>query len=157
MRSSYSYLRSYLTLTSSVTAWMFYRVSGSIFNPNVGLSLVLCGVISVPRFILYTLAQLVGSIVAAAILDGLTPGTLVRQWSRSAASRLSIWSGRCGGRLCWNQLRSGCLYRDVCMSVPEQPSVLSLMFSIVRSPLRFACLSFCWQQKSTELLSLHPS
>lgn len=44
-------------------------------SPHV-VALVLCKVLTVPRFLLYCVAQLVGAIVASAILDGLTPGPL---------------------------------------------------------------------------------
>jgi len=58
------------------TASIFYRFTGSIFNPNVSLALVLCGVIKPFRFLVVCTAQMVGGIVASAIIDGLTPGSL---------------------------------------------------------------------------------
>ncbi|ORY34803.1 aquaporin-like protein [Naematelia encephala] len=57
-------------------ASVFFRATGSIFNPSVSLALVLTGVIKPLRFVLVSLAQMVGGIVAAAIVDGLTPGKL---------------------------------------------------------------------------------
>jgi len=57
-------------------AAIFYRFTGSIFNPNVSFALMLVGAITPVRFILVCIAQLVGSIVASAILLGLTPGEL---------------------------------------------------------------------------------
>ncbi|TFK50395.1 aquaporin-like protein [Heliocybe sulcata] len=59
-----------------VSAWLFFRVTGGLFNPNVSLALFLCGVIGPVRFVLYCLAQLVGSIAAAGLVLALTPGPL---------------------------------------------------------------------------------
>ena len=50
-----------------VSAWLFYRVTGGLFNPDVSLALLLTGIIGPVRFVLYCIAQLVGGITAAAI------------------------------------------------------------------------------------------
>ncbi|EPQ51271.1 aquaporin-like protein [Gloeophyllum trabeum ATCC 11539] len=60
----------------AVSAWLFFRVTGGLFNPNVSLALFICGVIGPVRFVLYCIAQLVGSIAAAALVLALTPGPL---------------------------------------------------------------------------------
>ena len=57
-----------------VSAWLFYRVTGALFNPNVSLALFLTGVIGPVRFVLYCIAQLAGSIAAAGVILGLSPG-----------------------------------------------------------------------------------
>ena len=57
-----------------VSAWLFYRVTGGLFNPNVSLALFLTGVIGPVRFVLYCIAQLVGAIAAAAVILALSPG-----------------------------------------------------------------------------------
>ena len=57
-----------------VSAWCFYRVTGGLFNPNVSLALFLTGVIGPVRFVLYCIAQLSGSVAAAAVILALTPG-----------------------------------------------------------------------------------
>ena len=62
------------SLLSSV--WLFYRVTGGLFNPDVSLALLLTGVIGPVRFVLYSIAQLVGGITAAAIIYALTPGPI---------------------------------------------------------------------------------
>ncbi|KAI0076187.1 putative aquaporin 1 [Panus rudis PR-1116 ss-1] len=59
-----------------VAAWLFYRVTGGLFNPNISLALLLTGVIGPVRFVLYCIAQLVGGIAAAALVLALTPGPL---------------------------------------------------------------------------------
>jgi len=57
-----------------VSAWLFFRVTGGLFNPNVSLALMLVGVIKPLRFLLYSIAQLAGAIAAAAVVLALTPG-----------------------------------------------------------------------------------
>lgn len=76
-------------------AWAFYRVSGGLFNPTVSglvyrktetnpelnlaqvsLALYLVGGISLLRFILVSIAQIVGGIAAAGLVAGLFPGPL---------------------------------------------------------------------------------
>ena len=57
-----------------VSAWLFYRVTGGLFNPNVSLALFLTGVIGPVRFVLYCIAQLTGAIAAAAVILALSPG-----------------------------------------------------------------------------------
>ncbi|KAI9057320.1 aquaporin-like protein [Trametes sanguinea] len=58
------------------SVWLFYRVTGGLFNPDVSLALLLTGVIGPVRFVLYCIAQLIGGITAAAIIYALTPGPL---------------------------------------------------------------------------------
>lgn len=64
-------------LSLLISAWLFFRVTGGLFNPNVSLALLLTGVIDPVRFVLYCIAQLVGGIAAAALILGLTPGPLL--------------------------------------------------------------------------------
>ncbi|KZV91184.1 aquaporin-like protein [Exidia glandulosa HHB12029] len=59
-----------------VAAWLFFRVTGALFNPNIATALVILGVIKPFRYILFVIAQLVGGICAAAIVQGLMPGEL---------------------------------------------------------------------------------
>lgn len=64
-------------LSLLVNAWVFYRVSGSIFNPAVTLSLAILGAVPPLRAALVVVAQVLGGITAAALVDGLTPGPLL--------------------------------------------------------------------------------
>jgi len=57
-----------------VSAWLFYRVTGGLFNPNVTLALFLTGCMGTVRFVLYCTAQLAGAIAAAAVVVALSPG-----------------------------------------------------------------------------------
>ncbi|KAI0714287.1 aquaporin-like protein [Cerioporus squamosus] len=70
------YIATGFGLSLLVSVWLFYRVTGGLFNPNVSLALLLTGVIGPVRFVMYCIAQLVGGITAAAIVQGLTPGQL---------------------------------------------------------------------------------
>jgi aquaporin related protein len=72
-----TYIAASMGLSLLFSAWIFFRVTGAAFNPNVSFALFLVGVLSLPRFILYCIAQFLGAIVASAILKGLLPGPLV--------------------------------------------------------------------------------
>ncbi len=77
-------------LSLLTSAWLFYRITGGLFNPNISLALWMIGVIGTVRFILYCIAQLAGGIAAAAIVRGLVPGQfLVKCGRRLEASRLT--------------------------------------------------------------------
>jgi aquaporin related protein len=52
-------------------------VTGGVFNPAVSTALLLIGAIGPVRFVLYCIAQMVGGIVASALLLALLPGELV--------------------------------------------------------------------------------
>ncbi|ORY23218.1 aquaporin-like protein [Naematelia encephala] len=60
----------------AVNAWIFFRVSGGLFNPAVSLGMVLVGALTPLRGALLTFAQIVGGITGAAIIQAITPGTL---------------------------------------------------------------------------------
>jgi len=64
-------------LSLLVNAWIFYRVSGSAFNPAVTFGLVILGAIPPLRGALFVVAQILGGITAAGLVDGLTPGPLL--------------------------------------------------------------------------------
>jgi len=71
----------YISASASVSllasAWMFYRVTGGLFNPAVSLAALLIGQIEFRRFALYVVAQLMGGISASAIIHGLSPGPVL--------------------------------------------------------------------------------
>jgi len=60
----------------AVNAWIFFRVSGGLFNPAVSLGMALVGALTPVRAALLTFVQILGGITGAAIIDALTPGTL---------------------------------------------------------------------------------
>jgi len=59
-----------------VAAWLFFRVTGALFNPNISTALLAVGVIGPFRWLAFCTAQMVGAIVASALLKGLMPGPL---------------------------------------------------------------------------------
>ncbi|RSL55798.1 hypothetical protein CEP54_009215 [Fusarium duplospermum] len=61
----------------AVNVWIFYRVSGGMFNPAVTLGLMLVGAVKPLNGLLIIPTQLVAAIAAAAVTDGLTPGPLL--------------------------------------------------------------------------------
>ncbi|KAL0945460.1 hypothetical protein HGRIS_000950 [Hohenbuehelia grisea] len=72
-----------------VSAWLFFRVTGALFNPNVSLALLLCGIIKPVRFVLYCLAQLIGAIAAAGLVRGLTSAPLASNTSLSPRTNMA--------------------------------------------------------------------
>lgn len=70
------YIATCMGMSLLVSAWLFYRVTGGLFNPNISLALLLVGSLEPVRFVLYCIAQLVGAIAAAAIVRGLTSAPL---------------------------------------------------------------------------------
>lgn len=60
----------------AVNAWVFYRISGGMFNPAVTVGLVLIGAVNVVRGVLAVAAQLLGAIAASAVVLALFPGGL---------------------------------------------------------------------------------
>ncbi|KAL8771027.1 MAG: hypothetical protein Q9209_003446 [Squamulea sp. 1 TL-2023] len=60
----------------ATTAWVFYRVSGGLFNPAVTLGLVLAGGLPPVRGALLFIPQMLGGMVAAALVSCMFPGTL---------------------------------------------------------------------------------
>lgn len=59
-----------------VNAWVFFRISGGLFNPAVTLGMMLVGAITYVRGILAIIAQILGAIAASAVALGLFPGPL---------------------------------------------------------------------------------
>ncbi|KPM45929.1 hypothetical protein AK830_g583 [Neonectria ditissima] len=60
----------------TVNVWIFYRISGGMFNPAVTLGLVLVGAVKPVRGLFIVPTQLIAAIAAAAVTDGLIPGPL---------------------------------------------------------------------------------
>lgn len=79
--SYYSSIIFGMSLLGSV--WVFYRISGGLFNPAVTLGLVLSDQLPVVRGILLFPAQLLASICAAALVRCMFPGPM------SAVTRLA--------------------------------------------------------------------
>ena len=60
----------------ATTAWAFYRISGGLFNPAVVLGMCVSGSLPWVRGAFLVPAQIVGSIVAGALVQCMFPGDL---------------------------------------------------------------------------------
>ncbi|RVX73180.1 hypothetical protein B0A52_02307 [Exophiala mesophila] len=60
----------------AVNVWLFYRVSGGMFNPAIALTLVLIGAIPASRGVVVFVAQMIGAIAAAAAVSATLPGPM---------------------------------------------------------------------------------
>jgi glycerol uptake facilitator-like aquaporin len=56
---------------------MVGNVSGAHLNPAITIGLASSGLVSIPKALLYIIAQCVGAIAGAALVDAVTPGPLV--------------------------------------------------------------------------------
>ncbi|KAK3065441.1 hypothetical protein LTS18_009284 [Coniosporium uncinatum] len=59
-----------------VNVWIFFRISGGLFNPAVTLALLLTGAIGMLRSLCLFVAQIVGAIAASALVLGIFPAPL---------------------------------------------------------------------------------
>ncbi|CAM1507576.1 Fc.00g072170.m01.CDS01 [Cosmosporella sp. VM-42] len=73
---SLMYIASSFGSALAVNVWIFYRVTGGMFNPAVTLGLTLVGAIKPIRAVLVIIAQFVAGIAAAGVAEGLLPGPL---------------------------------------------------------------------------------
>jgi aquaporin related protein len=60
-------------LSLLVTAWVFYRVTGGLFNPAITLALYLIGGLTAHRAVILTISQTLGGIAGSALVAALTP------------------------------------------------------------------------------------
>ena len=58
----------------AVNAWSFYRISGGLFNPAVVLGMVVSGSLPLMRGVFLLPAQIIGGIIAAALVQCMFPG-----------------------------------------------------------------------------------
>ncbi|KAF6803321.1 hypothetical protein CSOJ01_10961 [Colletotrichum sojae] len=73
---SLMYIASAFGTALATNVWIFYRVSGGMFNPAVTLGLVLVGAVKPLRALCIVPAQLVASVAAAGVVYGVLPGPL---------------------------------------------------------------------------------
>ncbi|KAI9903018.1 hypothetical protein N3K66_002370 [Trichothecium roseum] len=74
--STLMYIASSFGCSLAINVWIFYRVSGGMFNPAVTLGLLLAGVVKPLRALAIVLTQMVAAICASAMVEGLLPGRL---------------------------------------------------------------------------------
>ncbi|QRV94038.1 aquaporin, Major intrinsic protein family [Ceratobasidium sp. AG-Ba] len=70
------YISASMGLSLLVFVWLFYRVTGGVFNPAISTGLLLVGAIKPIRWAMYCVAEVTGAIAASAILLALLPGPL---------------------------------------------------------------------------------
>lgn len=66
----------------AVNAWVFFRISGGLFNPAVTLGLMLIGSLTYTRAAIVFVAQILGAMGAAGVVLGLFPGV---SWQNDAS------------------------------------------------------------------------
>ncbi|CBQ67623.1 related to aquaporin [Sporisorium reilianum SRZ2] len=76
-----------------VTAWMFYRITGGLFNPAITIALWLVGVLTTRRAVILFVSQVLGGIAGAALVLGLTPSNSVQQVTTTLQPGISIAQG----------------------------------------------------------------
>jgi len=60
----------------AITVWIFFRISGGLFNPAVTFAMGVVGAIGWMKVLLLMIAQILGAITAAGLVSGLFPGPL---------------------------------------------------------------------------------
>ncbi len=60
----------------AVNAWVFFRISGGLFNPAVTFGMVLVGAVPPLRGALVVFSQIAGAIASAGVVSALYPGQL---------------------------------------------------------------------------------
>ncbi|KAI7949159.1 hypothetical protein MJO28_007980 [Puccinia striiformis f. sp. tritici] len=80
-----------MALALLASAWTFFRISGSVFNPNVAIALALTGALKPIRFILYVVAEILAGITASAILNAILPGALAVGCGLGVETK--VWQG----------------------------------------------------------------
>ncbi|KAI1365711.1 aquaporin [Xylaria arbuscula] len=63
-------------MSLAVNAWVFFRISGGLFNPAVTIGMMVVGAIPYVRGVLVIISQLAGGIAASAVVLGILPGEL---------------------------------------------------------------------------------
>lgn len=77
----------------AVNSWAFFRVTAGMFNPAVTLGLVMSRNMTMVRGVFVFSGQLIGALIAAALVSGLFPGQLLAQTRLSEGT--SIVRGIC--------------------------------------------------------------
>ncbi len=60
----------------AVNAWVFFRISGGLFNPAVTFGMVIVGAVPPLRGVLVVFSQIAGGIASAGVVSALYPGQL---------------------------------------------------------------------------------
>ncbi|KAJ4418359.1 Aquaporin-1 [Gnomoniopsis sp. IMI 355080] len=71
-----SYISATFGISLAVNVWIFYRVSGGMFNPAVALGLWLAGAFNWVRLLCVIPMQMAGGVLAAGLVSAMFPGEL---------------------------------------------------------------------------------
>lgn len=63
-------------MSLAVNAWVFFRISGGLFNPAVTVGMMLIGSTTYVRGAMIIVAQILGGISSAAVISAIFPGPL---------------------------------------------------------------------------------
>ncbi|EKD17191.1 uncharacterized protein L3040_005409 [Drepanopeziza brunnea f. sp. 'multigermtubi'] len=84
-----SYISFSFGISLMVNVWVFYRVSGGMFNPAVTFGLCFAGAVPWIRGALLVPTQMLAGVVASGLVSGLFPGDLKAQVNTSAGVSVS--------------------------------------------------------------------
>ena len=73
----------------AVNVWVFFRISGGLFNPAVTLGLALIGAISWTRAGLVFIAEMLGAMASAGVVAALFPNTMAVQTTLGGGTSLA--------------------------------------------------------------------
>jgi len=71
--AKYLFIATSWGMSGAVNAWVFFRISGGLFNPTVTIAMMAIKAVSPFRGILLILTQIIASIAASGVLVGLVP------------------------------------------------------------------------------------
>ncbi|KAK2614657.1 hypothetical protein N8I77_001463 [Diaporthe amygdali] len=86
-----SYISAVFGLSLAANVWIFYRVSGGMFNPSIAFGLWLSGAFNWVRLVCVIPVQFLGGITAAGLVAGILPGPLKAE--NSVGEGISIGGG----------------------------------------------------------------
>lgn len=86
-----SYISSIFGLSLMTNVFVWYRVSGGMFNPSISFGLWLAGAFNWVRLVCVVPMQILGAITAAGLVSGLIPGPL--QAENSVGPGVSVGQG----------------------------------------------------------------
>lgn len=87
--SSLLYIALSFGFSLAVNAWIFFRVSGGLFNPAISFAMTIAGVLPPIRGALLIVSQILGGITGTAIIQALLPGTLYVQTKLSGGTSIA--------------------------------------------------------------------
>ncbi|KAL9937909.1 hypothetical protein V8E36_003454 [Tilletia maclaganii] len=80
-------------LSLLISAWLFFRITGGLFNPAITLALWLAGVRTSVRAVVLAISQIIGGIIAAALVYALLPSQNVSSVNTQLSSGFGIAQG----------------------------------------------------------------